>query len=367
MKTQKQDHKRLSFCLCALMCLSAQTYASTGHAGCDNDGDLYKAFEFMFAWEIFNSSNAMPADGNSVEQSLSSPANGPVMPKYSITSPVASADSNAFEYSLPHVEISPVVSDQNGLSMPEFSITMPTISTDSNTIEELLPQVAPLDTNNTPSEQKPQAKASYQLWKSRITASTDAGADKNKNEVQSLIAQLSAMQFKQQFPAEETPFVPVEEIVETPDANLSVAANPQEKLPAQPEPNVPNPNKKINDKTMAKLKELLQNPEQLQNSFELGEVLFSVGYFDEAAKCYQRALEQITKDEIVSPEEKGWILFQIGNCLQRSDPKAAIEKYRDVVNQRPESQWKELAQSKIDLLEWYQKDQPEALIKQSKL
>jgi tetratricopeptide (TPR) repeat protein len=366
--TKSGNYNYLSFCLCALICLSLQTYAETGHADCDDDGEggIYKAVEFMFAWDMFNKANAQPADSNIVAQSMPQvkivPAvadqNSLTMPEISITPPAISADSNAIKQLVPQIIAASPVLDQNSLAIPKISIALPAATDDINTVVQSLPQInsvpAPSDKNDAltvkndmSSEQKPDAKViSHQLWKSTIAVSNDTGAIKSKTEMNSLINQIGSIEFKAKEPAIAEPVAE--------DSNAT-----------KTEPNLPN--KKISDKTIAKLQELLKTPEQLPNPLELGEILFTSGHFVEAATCYRQALERMMKEEIVSPEDKGWILLQIGNSLQHSDPQAALENYRSVINEQPGSHWKQQAQAKIDLLEWYQKDMPESLIKQSKL
>jgi tetratricopeptide (TPR) repeat protein len=114
------------------------------------------------------------------------------------------------------------------------------------------------------------------------------------------------------------------------------------------------------------LVEKLKLPELLKNPFELGEVLFNAGRLEEAVVCYRQALTRIDPNQPDPVKKRPWIMFQIGNCLRRTDPEKAIEAYSQLINEHGGSFWAEPAKAQANLITWRQKDEPHVLIEQSR-
>ena len=119
---------------------------------------------------------------------------------------------------------------------------------------------------------------------------------------------------------------------------------------------------KISEETLLIFKEMAQQPEKLDNAFELAELLFSQACLEEAAKCYKQALVRLMKKPNVNDSEKAWLLFQIGNCLHKENPTEALKTYRQLIEEHPGSQWNRLAIIKSKLIDWYLQDKPYTLI-----
>ena len=122
----------------------------------------------------------------------------------------------------------------------------------------------------------------------------------------------------------------------------------------------------IDNKTLQMLQDLMQNPEELSNPFELAEVLFLSGRLREAAVSYQEALHRIDAKDISMAETRAWILFQIGNSFKSNDMPAAGKVYGQLIAEYPNSSWAELAQAQANLIDWLQRDKPEELIADNK-
>jgi tetratricopeptide (TPR) repeat protein len=122
----------------------------------------------------------------------------------------------------------------------------------------------------------------------------------------------------------------------------------------------------ITDQTWQILKNLSEHPDELENPFELGEVLFLSGNLAEAADFYQEALKRISADDISSVQERAWILFQTGNCLRHVDMSTAAKVYGQLITQYPNSPWSEMAEAQVKLIDWQQKDGPHKLITEHK-
>ena len=121
----------------------------------------------------------------------------------------------------------------------------------------------------------------------------------------------------------------------------------------------------ISEETLQRLKDLSQTPNQINNPFQLAEILYTSGCLTEAGNCYQAALDRISDEESNHLQDKAWILLQIGNCLKNKDPQAALEKYQTVISEFPLSQWARVAKAKSDAIDWFLKDQPEKVLNES--
>jgi len=204
-----------------------------------------------------------------------------------------------------------------------------------------------------------------QLWQARIGVSKDSNPSQNKTELRQIIRQINSIEFKAQEPSPQ-PLIAVEPIQEAePNEISSDAETPQEQEPNTIEHKPPY--EQVTDHTLQILKSLSQHPDQLQNPLELAEILFKSRRLKEAAKCYQEALNRMTANETDQLANKAWILFQIGNCLQNDDPPTAMQMYKQLIAEYPDSPWADLAKAKSKLIDWYLKDKPNTLIDGCKL
>jgi tetratricopeptide (TPR) repeat protein len=110
-----------------------------------------------------------------------------------------------------------------------------------------------------------------------------------------------------------------------------------------------------------------QDPNQLENPFELGEVLYFSGHLREATIFYQEALDRTDADKPGLNQDRAWILFQIGNCLKDYDLTKAQSIYRQLITEHPGSPWVEPAKAREKIVNWYLKEKPRALIAESQL
>jgi hypothetical protein len=218
-----------------------------------------------------------------------------------------------------------------------------------------------------------------QLWQAGISVSEDSKSGQNKNEVQELIKQINSVEFK----SPEQPSAPLivvepagkaesNELLSDKDSSQKTkpeksAAIPQESLDSGQQDEKQLPDNQITKKTMQLFEQLSQQPQQIKNPFELAEILFHGGQLKEAAKCYKEALNYLTADANSSNENKAWILFQIGNCLQKDDPTVAMQMYKQLIMECPNSPWTDLAKAKSNLIDWYLKEKPDTLINGHKL
>ncbi len=93
--------------------------------------------------------------------------------------------------------------------------------------------------------------------------------------------------------------------------------------------------------------------ERIADPVALADALLKAGYDDEAYLFYEQALEADPPDET-----KAWLLFRTARSRAESDPGAAVQLYRRLIAEHPESPWSAVARSLAGLLEWYHTARP---------
>lgn len=214
------------------------------------------------------------------------------------------------------------------------------------------------------SMQNPSNNLKRRLWQARITTPIE-NADRNntsKNELQLIIEQIRSITFEPKsmpepvISIEPTPKTePNQTPFDTKKAKETEKKQAQNQLPYEP----------LTGQTLETLRNLSQHPDQLDNPFELAEVLFLSGHPKEAALFYREALNRTSSDNVDSARDKAWILFQIANCLQDDDPPTAMKTYRQLITEYPDSPWIDLAKARDKIIDWYTKEKPQTLITDS--
>jgi len=203
-----------------------------------------------------------------------------------------------------------------------------------------------------------------QLWHTRILAPDTNEDNGNQRDLQELIQKVRSVRFAN--PDTEPTFtVPPEPAPETKQPYLNAGTN------AVPEP-TPDagfaPQQKVEalatlpPEIQKELKAVLQDPNLVQDPFEMAELLFLSGRATQATVFYQMALERIATDDAATSQDRAWILFQLGNCLRETNMGQARETYMKLVTQYPDSPWTELAKAHGRLISWYQTARPQQWI-----
>jgi tetratricopeptide (TPR) repeat protein len=207
-----------------------------------------------------------------------------------------------------------------------------------------------------------------QLWQAGISTVKIEQDNRSKNELERIIEQIRSLEFK---PRKRKPEpVIVVEPPSTTEPNETTPDTPDTAVPKEPEkietkPKLPY--ESITDETLQTLKNLSQHPDELDKPFELAEILFLNGNLKEATVFYREALNHKSPDDAGTAQDRAWILFQIGNCLRNDDLPAAVNTYRQLITEYPDSLWVELAKTQCQLIAWYQKDEPRKLIAECRL
>lgn len=204
-----------------------------------------------------------------------------------------------------------------------------------------------------------------QLWRAGMSVYEGKKDDKRKNELKRLIEQVRSIEFKP--PKQPEPVInigPVETTVEpnqTTSDKVVIEESSNKTIGPKPlyEP--------VTNRTLQMLGNVAQDPNQLENPFELGEVLYFSGHLKEAAVFYQEALNRTALNKPGLDRNRAWILFQIGNCLKDDDLTKAQKMYRQLIAEYPGSPWVEPAKAREKLIDWYLKEKPRTLIAESQL
>lgn len=208
------------------------------------------------------------------------------------------------------------------------------------------------------------ADAAQQLWKARINAPKQNQESETKNELRRLIERLRSIiimpQQKSPLPLPVAEEVPADEPNDNNDTPEPLPQLTKEQTELQQTSSLPY--KSISPQTLQMLDNLAKDPNRIRNPFELAEVLFQSGFLKEAIPFYQQALIRCTPDPNDHSQNRAWILFQLGNCLQTENPQAAIEMYKQLITEFPDSMWTAMAKAREQLITWYQQDQPKTFI-----
>jgi len=169
--------------------------------------------------------------------------------------------------------------------------------------------------------------AMHQLWSYSIQAPSEA---KDSTRLDQAIRKVSRMQL----------------VAET---NRSAARTPAEVTePASqpaPQPVATTQPAEMSPEILTKLK--LAVAGGTADAAELAEALFLGGQMESAAFFYRKALESEQP-----PEDRAWLLFQLGNSLLKSDPSAAADAYGQLIKDHPDSLWSELAGIRRNVITW---------------
>ncbi len=211
----------------------------------------------------------------------------------------------------------------------------------------------------------PNSDLRRQLWRAELSIAKGEKDKRTKDELKRIIEQIRSIELKPDKQASEPVLAPEVAPAAEPNETLSDTAVPKEQKTKEVETKLPY--EPISDQTLQILKDLSQHLDNLRNSFELGETLVLSGNLKEAAIFYQETLKRKSTDDVGSVRDRAWILFQIGNCLRNDDPVTAIKIYGQLITEYPNSPWRELAEARSKLLNWYQKDEPHKLIAEHKL
>lgn len=98
------------------------------------------------------------------------------------------------------------------------------------------------------------------------------------------------------------------------------------------------------------------DPESI-DPLRLAEALFRGGHGTEAADFYRKALET-GGDDI----DRAWLLYRLGQCQAQPSPAEAMQQYRQLLADHPESLWSKLAEVQLLILQEQQDQHADDLL-----
>ena len=202
------------------------------------------------------------------------------------------------------------------------------------------------------------------LWRTNITPAEEKKEQDQKDELKSLIEQINMMSLSLPAQSFESTDIDRNVKVEEPEKNTSINENSQKNVKKANSGN--NSNEVITEKTLSKLKKIAENPQKIDNPYEIGNTLYLSNCIGEAATFYQEALRRNKPEDRSSSEDRAWLLFQTANSLQSLDMIEADNIYKKLITEFPESPWTEIARVQSNLISWYSKDKPDELMKEYK-
>jgi TolA-binding protein len=282
--------------------------------------------------------------------------------------PVIAASTSPAQPDRPSVASAGILQDAN---RPTVSIGAQDLQSETATVS---PSVTKTPQSSLYLAPRPNSDITRQLWQSRIRVPAGERQKQQTDQLKRLIEQVRSVRFKSESQAK--PVIDVEPV--TP-ADTTVSAQKRSGKPGETQGQSPIPHSSsyepVSEQTMKILETLSRDPNQLSDltqsglckTSELADVLFLSGHLKQAAVFYQQALDHIGSADVISAEDKAWILFQLGNCLRGADLPAARKTYRQLIAECPNSAWAELAKVWESVIDWYMKDDPLTLVDQRQL
>lgn len=128
-------------------------------------------------------------------------------------------------------------------------------------------------------------------------------------------------------------------------------AKPEDKIVSQKD-EWDNTGQVLSEEIIEKIRTLTNDPTKAEDPYMLAEILFRCGYLNQACVFYEEALRRMN-EESQNQNGKDWLLLQIGNCYKKEKKQLAIEAYRRLINEVPDSAWIDIARTQVKLLTWY--------------
>jgi tetratricopeptide (TPR) repeat protein len=220
----------------------------------------------------------------------------------------------------------------------------------------------------------PKTESALKTWRDRVSAARATDKDtESQKKLQETLNRLRAVRFADPqrsetqitAPSGNSPVADVPPQTQDNKPIIIVRTSEPRKLPDSPN-SVPEGSSGLTRQTAEALTLLAQSPEKILNPEAMADILFQSKTFPQAALYYEESLKRLNKKTMAPSEDKAWLLFQIGNSLQESDPEKAMIMYKQLISEHPHSLWAELVRIKGQCITWELREKPKALISEIK-
>lgn len=194
--------------------------------------------------------------------------------------------------------------------------------------------------------------AEKKLVRENISAITENDTSENKNTLQKLVQEIKSIKITPKSAADTEPQNETEPPQDLADEITDTNTEP-ETIQQQAEDN------KLQFEIIAKIEYLKNHPQAIKQPFMLAELLNENGYYQQAVYFYDMVINDQVKETNI---DKTWALMQKANCQKHFEPSQAVETYKQLISQYPDSLWVQPAQANVELLNLYQNQEPEKLI-----
>jgi tetratricopeptide (TPR) repeat protein len=204
----------------------------------------------------------------------------------------------------------------------------------------------------------PTNENSQKLWETAI-AVADENDIQNTANLRQAIEKINSLKFEQSQTNQPVQSESAEIVQQTADVPEPEKIQP---VPAEPiiadEKIVEDDNKMTADALVG----IENRTNEVETPYEMAELLFHAGRLNQAAAYYKQTLKSVSLEN--RPQDKAWVLFQLGNCLKDSNSVEATKIYTRLLSEHPDSIWTKMARQYNELLTLQMKSKPCELIKQ---
>ena len=207
-------------------------------------------------------------------------------------------------------------------------------------------------------------RVTKQLWKGRIHSIVET-PNSNQQELRDLINQLNTVSSQpvQSTRAEQSPVTPTRDMDISIKTSTSVQASDMNETEVTSKTVITEPNDPDRDALLARVSQVQEANEWIENPLELADLLYRRGYLKQARLFYEQSVSRADPNQ---PENRAWSLFQLGHCYKHDDPLEARRYYRQVVQEYSDSPWAAIANVQLALVQMNIDLRPQELLRESR-
>lgn len=173
-------------------------------------------------------------------------------------------------------------------------------------------------------------------------------AEGAQNELDEMVEYLNALTFAEEMVEQES------------EKNKS---SEQKLQPAEPQPApTVDPNIFLNEPNQPALLDMPEDANEIMFPLELADSLYLAGNLKEALRFYRYTFNKIQRDDPQNLDDQTWAMYQIANCLRKSEPKQAAQVYDKLIEQYPNCHWAEPAFMQKMIAEWMVTKKPKEIL-----